>query len=312
MSHTKPHPARDRFRLASEALLRNYAKHPELIGPNTPSRIRASAIIELIDALRALIFPGFFGKAPGTAPLLPWREKPLEALAALLHEQITSALAYKGLADERNADSIVCDFLDRVPAVRDLLMTDVDAAFEGDPATSGKDEIILAYPGLYAIMVNRLAHELSRLGTPLIPRMMTECAHNRTGIDIHPGAIIGHHFFIDHGTGVVIGETTRIGNYVKIYQGVTLGALSTRGGRLLAGHKRHPTIEDKVTIYSGASILGGETLIGAGAVIGSNAFITQSVPAHTRVSVKDPELQFMKKKEAAVEFRQEVFWDYVI
>jgi serine O-acetyltransferase len=162
-------------------------------------------------------------------------------------------------------------------------------------------------------MVNRLAHELHKLEVPLLPRMMTECAHNQTGIDIHPGATIGHHFFIDHGTGVVIGETTRIGNRVKIYQGVTLGALSTRGGQLLSGQKRHPTIEDDVTIYSGASILGGTTTIGAGAVIGSNAFITRSVPSQTRVSVKDPELQFMtKRKNPAIEFKQEIFWDYVI
>ncbi|MDR2825289.1 MAG: serine acetyltransferase, partial [Deltaproteobacteria bacterium] len=167
----------------------------------------------------------------------------------------------------------------------------------------------LSYPGVYAIMVYRVAHELYSLATPLIPRMMAEHAHSLTGIDIHPGARIGHHFFIDHGTGIVIGETTLIGNFVKIYQGVTLGALSTRGGQFLTGVKRHPTIENHVTIYSGASILGGETVIGEGVIIGSNAFITKSVPEKTRVSVKNPELQFMQNKpQESVEFVQ----DFVI
>jgi len=302
-----------RFKAISDDLAHSYGQHPDLVGPDSPHRIRASAIVELIDALRALMFPGFFSKTPTLAPGHPWSEKPLETLAALLHEQIASALAYKNLVSARNPGHLVCDFLERIPNVRKILATDIDAAFEGDPATSGKDEIILAYPGIHAIMVNRLARELHKLEVPLLPRMMTECAHGQTGIDIHPGAIIGHHFFIDHGTGVVIGETTRIGNYVKIYQGVTLGALSTRGGRLLNGLKRHPTIEDNVTIYSGASILGGETIIGAGAVIGSNAFITRSVPGNTRVSLKDPELQFMtQKQDISIEFRQDTFWDYVI
>jgi serine O-acetyltransferase len=168
----------------------------------------------------------------------------------------------------------------------------VDATLDGDPAARSKHEIIFAYPGIYAISVYRMAHELHLLGVPLIPRIMTEHAHGITGIDIHPGAEIGHHFFIDHGTGIVIGETTQIGNYVKIYQGVTLGALSTRGGQRLRGKKRHPTLEDEVTVYSSTSILGGETVIGRGAVIGSNAFITKSVPADTRVSIKNPELDF--------------------
>lgn len=175
---------------------------------------------------------------------------------------------------------------------------DVDAAFDGDPAAFNKDEIIFSYPGLYAIMVNRLAHELHLLKVPLIPRIMTEHAHSLTGIDIHPGATIGKHFFIDHGTGVVIGETTEIGDWVKIYQGVTLGGLSTRAGQGLRNHKRHPTIEDRVTIYSGASILGGETRIGEGAIIGGNAFITRSVPPHTRVSQRNPDLDFQSDEMA--------------
>jgi serine O-acetyltransferase len=192
------------------------------------------------------------------------------------------------------------------------LAADVAASFEGDPAAFSTDEIIWSYPGIYAITIYRLAHELYLLNVPLIPRMMTEFAHSRTGIDIHPGATIGHHFFIDHGTGIVIGETTVIGNFVKIYQGVTLGAMSTRGGQILKGVKRHPTIEDHVTIYSGASILGGSTTIGEGVVIGSNAFITKSVPEKTRVSVKNPELQFKGDEKRSVEFDQGEFWDYMI
>ena len=160
----------------------------------------------------------------------------------------------------------------------------MQAAFEGDPAASGTDEIVLCYPGLYASTLNRIAHELFVLDVPLIPRMITEIAHDRTGIDIHPGAQIGKYFFIDHGTGVVIGSTTIIGDHVKIYQGVTLGALSTRKGQALKGKKRHPTIEDNVTIYAGASILGGGTVVGRNSVIGSNAFITKSVGEDSRVS----------------------------
>jgi len=160
------------------------------------------------------------------------------------------------------------------------------------------------------VMIYRLAHELHIREVPLIPRIMGEFAHSRTGIDIHPGATVGKAFFIDHGTGVVIGETSIIGDHVKIYQGVTLGALSTRGGQALRGVKRHPTIQDHVTIYSGASVLGGDTVIGEGAVINSNVFVTQSVPPHTRVSTKNPELQYRDKKPA--EFRQEQAWDYSI
>ena len=301
------------FKALTDNLFKSYAEYPELVGPESPYRTRAGAIAELIDALRDVIFPGFFEKAAVEAPRFPWSEKPLESIASQLHEQILNVLAYKNIGCEYNAEHLVYSFLASIPGVRKLLASDVEAAFEGDPSASGKDEVILAYPGLYAIMVNRLAHELHKLNVPLLPRMMTECAHSQTGIDIHPGATIGDHFFIDHGTGVVIGETSHIGNHVRIYQGVTLGALSTRGGQSLNGQKRHPTIEDEVTIYSGASILGGKTVIGAGAVIGSNAFITQSVPGQTRVSVKDPELQFMARKQVqAIEFKQDVFWDYVI
>ena len=197
----------------------------------------------------------------------------------------------------QQVDALCREFLNRIPLVREMVETDLAAAFEGDPAATGYDEIVLAYPGIYAITVYRLAHELYTLGVPLIPRMMTETAHSITGVDIHPGATIGSHFFIDHGTGIVVGQTTIIGKGVKLYQGVTLGGLSTRGGQSLAGAKRHPTIEDEVTIYAGATILGGETVIGKGCVIGANAFVTRSIPANTTVIMKSPELLLRSREE---------------
>ena len=186
----------------------------------------------------------------------------------------------------------------------EYIETDVQAFYDGDPAAYNKDEIIYSYPGLFAILVNRIAHELFLLKVPLIPRIMTEYAHSQTGIDIHPGATIGKYFFIDHGTGIVIGETTEIGDNVKIYQGVTLGALSTRGGQALKSKKRHPTIEDNVTIYSGASILGGDTVIGEGVVVGGNAFITTSIPDGAKVNVKSQELMFRYDSGKPVETRE--------
>lgn len=187
-------------------------------------------------------------------------------------------------------------FWKEIPAVRSMVQTDLEAFYEGDPAATSYDEIIYCYPGMLAITVNRLAHVLYCLGVPMIPRMMTEYAHSETGIDIHPGATIGEYFFIDHGTGIVIGETTVIGRNVKVYQGVTLGALTTRGGQSLRGKKRHPNIEDNVTIYSGASILGGETVIGHDSVIGGNAFITHSIPPFTTVSIKNQELSYKQHR----------------
>lgn len=194
-------------------------------------------------------------------------------------------------------DATMTAFFTQLPDVRALIQTDLEAAYAGDPAATGFDEILWAYPGLYAVTVYRLAHQLYRLEVPLLPRMMTELAHSTTGIDIHPGATIGSHFFIDHGTGVVIGQTTVIGNWVRLYQGVTLGGISTRGGQQLRGEKRHPTIEDRVTIYAGASILGGETRIGQGCVIGANAFVTTSVPAHTTVAVENTGLVLRSRKK---------------
>jgi len=202
-------------------------------------------------------------------------------------------------------------FFKKIPQIREYAEGDLEAAYDGDPAAYYREEIILSYPGVYAITVNRIAHELFLLGIPLIPRIMTEHAHWQTGIDIHPGATIGHNFFIDHGTGIVIGETTIIGDNVKIYQGVTLGALSTRGGQKLQGKRRHPTIENDVVIYSGASILGGETVIGQGAVIGSNAFVTKSIEPGTRVSIKNQELIFANREHSVVkktELEQDDNW----
>jgi serine O-acetyltransferase len=183
------------------------------------------------------------------------------------------------------AEEISCRFASRLPALQELLLKDVQAGYDGDPAAKSKEEIIFCYPGFFAIFVYRIAHELYVSHVPSIPRMMTEYAHSGTGIDINPGATIGEYFFIDHGTGVVIGETTEIGNNVKLYQGVTLGALSTRKGQLLSNVKRHPTIGNNVTVYSNASILGGETVVGDNTTIGGGAFITSSVPANARINV---------------------------
>lgn len=183
------------------------------------------------------------------------------------------------------AKTVVRKFIERIPVIREYTETDIEAGYLGDPAAYNHDEIVLSYPGFRAILINRIAHELYVLGVPLIPRIMTEYAHSRTGIDIHPGVTLGKYFFIDHGTGIVIGETAIIGEHVKIYQGVTIGALSTRDVEALKGKKRHPTIQDNVTIYAGASILGGETVIGEGSTIGSNTFITKSVEPGSRVSI---------------------------
>ncbi|GHS99941.1 serine acetyltransferase [Synergistales bacterium] len=304
----------------TDAILASYEEEEKIIKIEAKNQISDTVVVELIDNLRDLIFAGFFSKKLLKKDSIEYYVgELLEGLIYHLQKQITRSLRNvkkEGLDIEREAACITNTFLSRVPEVRRVLATDVEAFYDGDPAAYSTDEVILSYPGIYAIMVSRLAHELHLLGVPMIPRMMTEHAHSRTGIDIHPGAVIGHHFFIDHGTGIVIGETTIIGNYVKIYQGVTLGGLSTRGGQALRGVKRHPTIEDNVTIYSGTSIFGGNTVIGEGVVIGSNAFITKSVPEKTRVSVRNPELKF--KEDAPdttvrnVEFAQEEFWDYVI
>ena len=305
------------------ALVKSYRDHAEIIKVDTGNQLNRSVIIEMIEKLRALIFPGYFGKKHISADLVEYYAGDLlEEVTYDLTPQIARALRHREdleIAPEESvrqkAGDMVFAFLAKLPELREYLAADVSAAFDGDPAAFSKDEIISSYPGIHAITVYRLAHALYELDAPLIPRIMTEHAHSLTGVDIHPGAAIGHHFFIDHGTGIVIGETTVIGSHVKIYQGVTLGGLSTRGGQALKGTKRHPTIEDHVTIYSGASIFGGATVIGEGVVIGSNAFITKSVPEKTRVSVKDPELQFKAAEQGKWErrvFAQDDSWDWVI
>lgn len=257
-------------------------------------------VVEIIYSIRKIIFPGYFrNKSYRVYTVRNNISMLTEDIIFKLIRQISIVLRYDeelSDADEmtvaQRAEDITFAFLSRLPKIREYIEMDVEASFEGDPAAYNKDEIIYSYPGLFAILVNRIAHELFLLKVPLIPRIMTEYAHSQTGIDIHPGASIGKYFFIDHGTGIVIGETTEIGDNVKVYQGVTLGALSTRGGQSLRSKKRHPTIEDNVTIYSGASILGGNTVIGKGAVIGGNAFITKSVPAGAKVSIVNQELKY--------------------
>ena len=249
-----------------------------------------SAIISLIKELRRLFFPAYFGD-PQLMAL------PAENYAALLLERIETALTTQialALPEEEasQASRIAQSIVAELPRIQQVLLTDIEATFDGDPAAANKEEIIFAYPGLFAIFVYRIAHELYLRRVPMIPRMMTEYAHSRTGIDIHPGAQIGPWFFIDHGTGIVIGETTVIGSHVKLYQGVTLGALSPRAGHASLPGKRHPTVCDYVTIYSGASILGGKTVIGEHSVVGGNAFLTDSVADNTRVVITAPETVF--------------------
>ncbi len=256
-------------------------------------------IVEIVKAIRRLMFPGYFGlDAFDKTSSHYFAGEMISSVCEELKKQIIIALKYDRKEEETDemiaekAEKICFDFAKEFPEIQRVLLTDIQAGFDGDPACGSKEIIIFSYPGFNAIFIYRIAHELYKRNVPFIPRIMTEYAHSRTGIDINPGAKIGEYFFIDHGTGVVIGETTEIGNNVKIYQGVTLGALSTRQGQLLSGVKRHPTICDNVTIYSNASILGGETVIGANSTIGGSAFVTESVPANTRVGVKAPELTF--------------------
>ena len=258
---------------------------------NVPDR---DAVIDILQKMLRIVFPGYYREHS-------YRSFNAERQISVVVEDVSYNLAkqiivalrcqkgnedrtYDELSDQ--AADMVVRFFDRVPVIREYLDTDLQATFDGDPAADSKDDIVLSYPGLLAITVNRIAHELWLLKVPLIPRMMTEYVHGQTGIDIHPGATIGKYFCIDHGTGIVVGSTSVIGNHVKLYQGVTIGALSTKLGHKLHGHKRHPTIEDNVTIYSNASILGGETVIGHDSVIGGSSFITASVAPNSRVSFK--------------------------
>ena len=300
----------------TDALLSDYAQGRAIDRIEPFSQPDREVIISIINKLKRLLFPGYFRDPSYRVYSMQHSLAVLmEDVAYHLGQQIAIALRMGETVDAARAQELdalaqelTVQFLERLPQVRALLETDLEAAFEGDPAATSRDEIIIAYPGLQAIMVNRIAHVLFELRIPLIPRIMTEYAHSRTGIDINPGATIGDHFFIDHGTGIVIGETTVIGSHVKIYQGVTLGALTTRGGQSLRGQRRHPTIEDNVTIYAGASILGGSTTIGRDCVIGSNVFITHSIPPCTTVSVKSQELQYKPRNCPGCE-KAEPFWE---
>jgi serine O-acetyltransferase len=306
------------FKSLVQAIVTSYEEEPRTRHIDAGHLPNRDAVIELIKLIRELVFPGYFGKQNLTARTLEYHVGELiTTIHDKLYEQVNNAIRHQATrrgtdcpSCDTTAEAIVQEFLGTLPALRATLATDVQAAFEGDPAAADTDEIIFSYPGLFAISVFRIAHELHKAQVPLIPRIMTEYAHNLTGIDIHPGAAIGDFFFIDHGTGVVIGETTVIGKSVKLYQGVTLGALSTRGGQSLRGARRHPTLEDEVTVYSGASILGGETIIGKGATISGNVFVTQSVPPYTRVTMKNPELQYRNRPPK--EFKQDLPVDWQI
>jgi len=275
-------------------MIRSYAELAainHLGGAQLPSKAAVAAITE--DLLH-LLFPGFYdGDHLEGKELGPAITDLLGSLEKALIREIGKSLPKAG----ESAEAKVLAFLHRLPAVRAILKTDVEAVMTGDPAARNVEEILLAYPGVEAIAVQRMAHELHLLGVPLFPRMMTEWAHSRTGIDIHPGAVIGPSFFIDHGTGIVIGETTEIGKEVRIYHGVTLGARSVTGAQSLRGRKRHPTIEDRVTIYPGATILGGETVVGEGSTIGGGVFLTKSVPPHHLVFAEHAALKIMPKSE---------------
>ena len=296
----------------TDQLIASYAKSGginHLDGKNLPSKRIVTGLT--CDLLR-LLFPGFFDeKLIHSSEIKVETAALLDSVLGTLEDEIRKALEYhppEGLAKKditAEAHKLTLEFLGSLPHVRDILHTDVDAAFDGDPAAASKEEIIVSYPFIEAIAVQRLAHQLFLKQVPLIPRIMTEWAHSRTGIDLNPGASIGSHFFIDHGTGTVVGETAVIGNHVKMYHGVTLGAKSTSGGQALKGKKRHPTIEDRVTIYPGATILGGETIIGAGSTIGGNVFIMDSVAPNSLVIYDGLDMRVLSKtdKKASVDFQ---------
>ncbi len=283
----------------TKSITTNYTTSDLLLGKTEKPMPVRSVIIDILNDLRKLIFPGYFGADLVDANnAFYYTGQLLSNIHVNLKEQIALALAYykedtitaSDPKVQQEAEDICCEFFQSIPKIQSMLMLDVQAGYDGDPAAKSKEEVIFSYPGFYAVLVYRFAHELYNMNVPFIPRIMTEHAHSKTGIDINAGATIGKYFFMDHGTGIVIGETTIIGDYVKLYQGVTLGALSTRGGQRLANVKRHPTIGDRVTIYSNATVLGGSTVIGKDSIIGGGAFITSSIPDNTRVSVTPPEL----------------------
>jgi len=285
-------------------LIASYAKVGginHLDGGNLPSKF---AIATITTDLLRLLLPGFFDEKPiQTAELKVEIAMLMDSVSGRLEDEITKSIEYKPPSEKtaerprQLAREITKEFLGTFPAIRELLKTDVEAAYAGDPAAISHEEVVVAYPFVETIAVQRMAHELYKQDVTLIPRIMSEWAHNRTGIDLHPGAKIGSHFFIDHGTGTVVGETTVIGNNVKIYHGVTLGAKSTSRVEELRGNKRHPTIENGVTIYPGATILGGETVIGANSTIGGNVFLIHSVPSDSLVIAEDVSVKVTNKSK---------------
>ena len=288
-----------------ERIVASYHSDPRTHHINRAYLPARAQIIRTIELLLELLYPGYFGRQHLTdhnisyhvGELLPkiGEQLQIEIYQALCHQQeIEGKDRGDRSACAERAHQITVAFLERIPEIRDLLAGDVQAAYDGDPAAQDLHEVILAYPGLLAVSVYRLAHALFELGVPLVPRIMTEWAHVQTGVDIHPGARIGRNFFIDHATGVVVGETTDIGDNVKLYQGVTLGALSIpkdERGRAIRGAKRHPTVKDNVTIYANATVLGGETILGGESVVGGSVFLTSTIPGQCTVSIKPPELR---------------------
>jgi len=271
---------------------------------NLPSK---RVIIRITMSLLRLLFPGFFDERPvHSSEIQRITARLLSAVRASLEPEIHKSFEYlppPGVARKdlkALAHATTLEFLASLPRIRELLQTDTEAAYNGDPAALSREEVIVAYPFVEAVAVQRLAHELYRSNVPLIPRIMTEWAHGRSGMDLHPGARIGSHFFVDHCTGTVVGETSIIGNHVKMYQGVGLVARSLSAGQQLRGQKRHPTIEDRVTIYAGATIMGGDTVVGEGSTIGANVFLTASIPPHSLVIQEEANVKVMSKKERAV------------
>ena len=299
----------DRLPDVVRPILASYEPYPDISnigGTALPSR---AAVVEILDDLQAVVFPGYFGVQRLKAENIDYHiGARIDKIYAALSRQVFLAIRHtctltKGVCThcQRKAEDETLKLLEKTPKIRGALDLDVKAAYAGDPAAKSYDEIIFSYPGLYAIFVNRVAHELYLQEIPLLPRIMSEEAHSRTGIDIHPGARIGKSFFIDHGTGVVIGETTEIGDNVRLYHGVTLGARSVANADKLRGAKRHPTIEDDVTVYPNATILGGRTVIGARSIIGGNVWITKSVPADTQVILGPQELHYLAATPAPAE-----------
>ncbi|MBO8464220.1 MAG: serine acetyltransferase [Firmicutes bacterium] len=299
---------------ATEHFTKNYKEEPIFLSESGCSLPNRAEIIEIIRQLRNIIFPGYFSQDT-MLDIEPdyYVGYCLNQIYDMLKRQICIALSYEKKKRGEKIDfssraEAICDrFFKELPNVQELLLKDLKAGFDGDPAAKSKEEIIFSYPGLFAIYVYRMAHIFYEEDVPFIPRIMSEYAHGKTGIDINPGAQIGEYFFIDHGTGIVIGETTVIGDHVKLYQGVTLGALSTRKGQELSGTKRHPTIQGHVTIYANSTVLGGTTVIGEHTIIGGNTFITESIPPYSKVRMKSPELII---QEARKETSKEVLWEY--